>query len=281
MKPAPFDYVRPRDLGEAVAALSEFEWGARVLAGGQSLVPMLNLRLSPVLRLVDISGLEELRGVEEDPEGVTFGACVRHGEFEDGQVPDPARGMMHHVAGRIAYRAVRNRGTIGGSLSLADPSADWITVVMALGASFVIRGAAGERRVAGSDMFLGPYSTALGEHDILVAIRVPKLGRSARWGYYKIIRKAGEYPMTTASVVLDPDRGRSSVVLGAVNRGPLEMARMAAGMQSAGTWSAQLEGNLREAIRLDLETAGRDQDSCEMKLCETTLLRAAQSALVQ
>lgn len=280
MKPAAFDYVRPNGLGEAVTALSEHEWGARVLAGGQSLVPMLNLRLSPVLRLVDISRIEELRGFEEDAEGITFGACVRHGEFEDGKVPDPAHGMMRHVASRIAYRAVRNRGTLGGSVSLADPSADWITVVMALGASFTVRGPAGEWRADSSQMFLGPYATALGEHDILTAIRVPKLSRSARWGYYKIIRKAGEYPMTTASVVLDPDRGRCGVVLGVVNRGQLSMGRVSAAMRGADTWSAQLEADLRNAIRLDLEEAGRDQDGYEMKLCETTLLRAAQSALV-
>lgn len=281
MKPASFDYVRPRDLSEAVAALSELEWGGRLLAGGQSLVPMLNLRLSPVVRLIDISRLEELRSVDETADSVTYGACIRHGEFEDGKVPDPARGMMRHVAGRIAYRAVRNRGTIGGSLSLADPSADWITVVMALGAEFVIRGPAGERIVKGCDMFVGPYSTVLGEHDILTAIRVPRLGQAAQWGYYKIIRKAGEYPMTTASVVVDPERNRSSVVLGAVNRGALTMTRMADVVQGIRSWSQQAEDALRDAIHRDLEAAGRDDDFCELKLCETTLLRAAKSALVQ
>lgn len=281
MKPASFDYVRPRDLSEAVGALSELEWGGRLLAGGQSLVPMLNLRLSPVIRLIDISRLEELRGVEETPDSITFGACVRHGEFEDGKVPDPAKGMMRHIAGRIAYRAVRNRGTIGGSLSLADPSADWITAMIALGAEFAISGPDGKRVVRGADMFLGPYSTALGDHDILTAIRVPKLGQAARWGYYKIIRKAGEYPMTTASVVIDPERSRSSVVLGAVNRGALVMTHMADAVQGVGSWTQHVEDALRGAIRLDLEAAGRGEDFCEFRLCETTLLRAAKSALGQ
>lgn len=279
MKPAPFDYFRPRNLDEAVAALSELEWGARVLAGGQSLVPMLNLRLSSVIRLVDISRLEELRGVEETAETITYGACIRHGEFEDGRVPDPARGMMRHVARRIAYRAVRNRGTIGGSLSLADPSADWITVVKALGAEFVITGPAGERVVKAPDMFIGPYSTAIGEHEILTGIRVPKLGRAARWGYYKIIRKTGEYPIATASVVIDPDRGHSSVVLGSVNRGVLAMTRTAASLRNSPGWSQHLGATLREAIRQDLEAAGRGADFYETRLCETTLLRAAHSAL--
>ena len=281
MKPAPFDYVRPRDLGEAVAALSELEWGGRLLAGGQSLVPMLNLRLSPLVRLIDISRIEELRGVDETTDSVTFGACVRHGEFEDGKVPDPARGMMQSVAGRIAYRAVRNRGTIGGSLSLADPSADWITVVMALGANIRIRSPGGERSLQASDMFVGPYTTVLSEHDILASISVPKLSAKARWGYYKIIRKAGEYPMTTASVVLDPDRDRRSVVLGAVNRGPLTMAETGAALNGAGGWSEQTETALRLAIKRDLAAADRMEDAYEMKLCETTVLRAAAAALVQ
>ncbi|MER2634324.1 MAG: FAD binding domain-containing protein, partial [Rhizobiaceae bacterium] len=211
MKPSSFDYVRPRDLPEAVAALSARDWGARVLAGGQSLVPMLNLRLSPATCLVDISRLDELRRVEDDADSVTFGACIRHGEFEDGVVPDPAQGMMRHVARSIAYRAVRNRGTIGGSLALADPSADWIPVVLALGTDFLIRGPSGERTVPGAEMFTGPYSTALGEQDILAAIRIPKLARGARWGSHKIVRKTGEYPMTTSAVVIDAARGRCRV----------------------------------------------------------------------
>jgi carbon-monoxide dehydrogenase medium subunit len=279
VKPAAFEYVRPRDLTEAIAALSELEWGARLLAGGQSLVPMLNLRLSPVARLVDISRIEQLRSVRETSASIVFGACVRHGEFEDGKVPDPANGMMRQVASRIAYRAVRNRGTIGGSLSLADPSADWITVVMALGASFTIHGPGGERIVAADDMFLGPYATALEEHDILVAIEIPRLGGRARWGYYKIIRKAGEYPMTTASVVIDPERGVCKVVLGAVNRGALVMADTAAALNGHATWAERTEEALRAAIARDLTSAGRATDSCEIKLCETTILRAAESAL--
>lgn len=281
MKPAPFDYVRPRDLGEAIAVLGGREWGVRILAGGQSLVPMLNLRLSPVSCLVDISRLEEMRRVEEDADGMTFGACIRHGEFEDGTVPDPALGMMRHVARSIAYRAVRNRGTIGGSIALADPSADWIPVVLALGARFLVRGQSGEREVTGEDMVTGPYTTALGEQDILVAIRVPKLARGARWGSHKIVRKTGEYPMTTAAVVVDPARGACGVVLGAANRGVLRMTRTADRLRGAANWSGQGEASLREAILADLDAAGRNGDPYDMKLSETTVLRAARAAMMQ
>lgn len=281
MKPASFEYVRPRDVDEAVRALAGMEWGARVLAGGQSLVPMLNLRLSPVERLVDISRLDELRSVQDLGDRVVFGACVRHGEVEDGKVPDPANGMMRHVAGRIAYRAVRNRGTIGGSLALADPSADWITVVMALGAKFRIRGAAGESIATASEMFRGPYATALGDQDILTAIEVPRLSAGARWGYYKVIRKAGEYPLAIASVVLDPEQGVANVVLGASNRAALPMARTASLLGSTASWSERASGALMAEIRADLAAAGRTEDSYELKLCETTVLRAAAAAMVR
>jgi carbon-monoxide dehydrogenase medium subunit len=281
MKPAPFEYVRPNSLFEAVSALSEPEWGARVLAGGQSLVPMLNLRLSPVTRLVDISKLDDVRGAQETRNVITFGACVRHGEFEDGEVPDPANGMMRYVSRRIAYRAIRNRGTIGGSVSLADPSADWVPVLIALNASFRIVGPAGERTVGSDNMVVGPYTTSLGEHDILVGISVPKLSPAARWGSYKIARKAGEYPITTAAAVIDPARGVRKIVLGAANRGPLVLTRTSTILDSHTRWSNDLESALGAAIRADLAAADRGQDFYETQLCITTVLRAVAMATVQ
>ncbi len=279
MKPAPLIYERPRSIENAVALLAEMEWGARIIAGGQSLVPMLNLRLAPVIKLIDISRLEELRSVRDNGASVTYGACLRHGEFEDGQVTDCTNGLMQRVASRIAYRAIRNRGTIGGSVSLADPSADWITVLIALEAVFDIAGPNGSRKVAAQDMFLGPYTTALGDHDILCSIEVARLSARARTGYYKIIRKAGEYPMTTATVIKDTERQRSNVVLGAANRPQMRLSKCSEAVGSAGAWSRTTHGSLLAAYRADMEDAGRADDPYELKLCETTVLRAAQQAL--
>jgi aerobic carbon-monoxide dehydrogenase medium subunit len=279
VKPASFDYVRPRTIAEALAAVSDGSTGARILAGGQSLVPMLNLRLSSATLLVDIRQISELRQATESVDTVIFGACVRHAEIEDGVVPDPAIGMMRHVARHLAYRAVRNRGTIGGSVALADPSADWLTVLHSLGATYRVEGPAGERTIATDGMFSGPYTTALASSDILTAIVVPKLTRGARWGYYKVIRKAGEYPVTIASVVIDPGRRLYSVVLGGNDREPLRLKLAADTLLEMRHWPADVENRLRRAIRADFAAADRGETFYQAKLAETAVLRAANKAI--
>ena len=147
MKPVNFDYERPRHLDEAIALLAGKARMTKVLAGGQSLGPMLNLRLVQPDLLVDITGLAELKRAEKTRDDLVLGACVTHADIEDGRVPDVTGGAMRVVAAGIAYRAVRNRGTIGGSLTHADPSADWVSALAALGAEAVVRGAGGTRNV--------------------------------------------------------------------------------------------------------------------------------------
>lgn len=279
MKPASFDYVRPGTLSEAIGALSELEWGARIIAGGQSLVPMMNLRLTPVMRLVDVSRLDELRVADDRGDRNTLGAALRHADFEDGKVPDGSNGLMRSVAGRIAYRAIRNRGTIGGSVSLADPSADWITVLMALGATFNIAGPGGERRVKAGDMFRGAYTTALEDHDILVSIEVPKLSRGAQTGNYKITRKAGEYPMTTATVVRDREKGLCNVVLGASVLTQRRLPRTSDCVGALTDCSERSAASIRSAYRKDMSELGQAGDSYVLKICETTVVRAVRVAL--
>src|SRR5882724_6225476 len=146
MKPAAFDYARPTSVAEAVKLLAG-NAQAKVLAGGQTLGPMLNLRLAQPALLVDITRIPELAAVAEDADSVTIGATVTHAAVEDGRIADPTGGFLARVACGIAYRAVRTRGTIGGSLAHADPAADWLSCLAALGAQVVVAGAAGTRRV--------------------------------------------------------------------------------------------------------------------------------------
>ena len=127
MKPAAFDYVRPATLPEALALLAEVA-EAKVLAGGQTLGPMLNLRLAQPPLLVDITRIAELAEVAEDGDGLWLGAIITHAAIEDGRVKDPTHGFLGKIAAGIGYRAVRTRGTIGGSLAHADPAADWLTL---------------------------------------------------------------------------------------------------------------------------------------------------------
>jgi aerobic carbon-monoxide dehydrogenase medium subunit len=206
MKPAAFDYVRPRDVAEAVRALAATP-GAKVLAGGQTLGPMLNLRLAQPAVLVDITRIAELAAVQETADSVSLGAIVTHAAVEDGLVADPAGGFLARVARGIAYRAVRTRGTIGGSLAHADPAADWLAALTALGATVAIAGPGGRRQVALSQFVLGAMESDLAADEILTGIIIGKSSPQARFGFHKICRKAGEFADAIGVVVLDPARG--------------------------------------------------------------------------
>ena len=206
MKPAPFGYERPRDLQAALAVLSQAEASARIIAGGQSLGPMLNLRLVEPQLIVDITGLAELKQAERRGDELVLGACVTHADIEDGRIPDMTRGAMQGVAGNIAYRAVRNRGTVGGSLSHADPAADWVSALSALGAKLTLRSRAGARTVAIEDFIVGALESALRAGEIVATIHVPALPASAHWGYVKSCRKTGEFAHAIGAVLIDPSR---------------------------------------------------------------------------
>jgi carbon-monoxide dehydrogenase medium subunit len=224
MKPAAFDYARPARLADAIALLASGERIAKPLAGGQSLGPMLNLRLAQPELLVDITGVPELRRAEADGDGVLIGACVTHADIEDGRVPDPTHGVLPEVARAIAYRAVRNRGTIGGSLAHADPAADWISALAALGAELVVRGPAGQRRLPVEDFMAGAFESALAAGELLEAVRVPRLSPGRRFGFYKFCRKAGEYAHAIGAVLLDPERAVCRAVIGATEAAPIVVA---------------------------------------------------------
>lgn len=220
MKAAAFDYSRARSTAHAVELLSERP-GSRLLAGGQSLGPMLNLRLARPGRLIDIRECPELRRYMETPDEVVYGAAITHGEIEDGEVPDPTPGWLRRAARNIAYRAVRNRGTIGGSLAHADPAADWPVVLAALGAEVWIEGPAGARAEPLPSFVHGPFATNLTEGDVLAAVRVPRPSPGSRFGYCKLSAKSGEFAQAFAVVFEDPERNARRAVIGAIERAPL------------------------------------------------------------
>jgi aerobic carbon-monoxide dehydrogenase medium subunit len=221
MKPAPFAYERPRDLPTALAAMAGTAGVIKIIAGGQSLGPMLNLRLVAPDLIVDIAGLAELKHVERSGDDLVIGACVTHADIEDGRISDVTRGAMQRVASAIAYRAGRNRGTVGGSLSHADPSADWVSALSALGATLTLRSVAGARRVAMKDFILGALESVLRPGEIVENVRVPAMAASARWGYVKSCRKTGEFAHAIGAVLIDPEAGTARVVIGAVEAAPI------------------------------------------------------------
>jgi carbon-monoxide dehydrogenase medium subunit len=216
MKPVAFDIVRPRTTKEVIEFLGEPTAGARVVAGSQSLGPMLNLRLVQPRILCDITGIEELTSFTEEKDALVVGASVTTGSIEDRRLPSDGFSMLPDVAAGIAYRAVRNRGTIGGSVCHADPAADWPSALCGLNASCIIASPGGSRRTLPiSDFITGAFESSLNPGELLVGIRIPRQSSEAKWGYQKLCRKTGEFASAIAVVNIDPDRGVFRLVFGA------------------------------------------------------------------
>src|SRR5260370_36318902 len=275
MKPAAVDYVRARSLAEALDLLARPDLDARVMAGGQSLVAMMNLRIASPDLLVDIARLPELAAATEEDSAVSYGACVTHAAIEDRRVPDPSRGLMPQVAEGLAYRAIRNRGTLGGSLALADPAAEWPSVLAALDATAVVAGPNATRSVACKEFVTGVFQTRLADGEILTPIRVPKLSAEARWGYVKLARKSGEFAISLAVAARAPARGYARVVLGAADGAPLvldDASRLCAGGSLDRTAA-------RDAIAADIaRAADRQFDDFHRHLHAVAALRAVTQA---
>jgi carbon-monoxide dehydrogenase medium subunit len=278
VKPAAFAYERPENIEDALALAAGDAGQINFIAGGQSLGPMLNLRLVQADLLVDLTRIRELKRIEQNDDSIVIGACITHADIEDGRVPDVTCGALPAVARNIAYRAVRNRGTIGGSLTHADPAADWLAALCTSGASTIIRGAAGRREIPVERFMLGMFQTALQAGEMLEAVRVPRFSSSAQWGYHKVCRKPGEFAHAIAAVLLDPVRGVSRAVIGATGGAPIiwTNAGLLFGPDRPRDAAATLDSH---AVRARLQSAGLDAIDQQIHL--TALRRAAAQALSQ
>jgi carbon-monoxide dehydrogenase medium subunit len=235
MKPAALDYTRARTLEEALSCLADGDGQAKIFAGGQSLGPMLNLRLARPARLIDIRHIPQLRAIEADSRVMSIGATWTHAEIEDGMIEDPTRGFLPYVARGIAYRAVRNRGTVGGSLSHADPAADWVSTMATIGANIEIRSVRrSTRSVPAQDFLRGAFAPQLEVDDLLCAIHIPRFSPDMRWGYYKVCRKTGEFAKAIGATVIDTRLDICRVVAGALNGRPLLLPRTTASLKQDG-----------------------------------------------
>jgi len=195
MKAPRFAYARPASVAEALALLDKHKDDARVLAGGQSLVPMLNFRVAAPKVLVDINRINALSGIKVTKTYVRIGALVRHVELERSTDVAKHLPLVAAAVPHIAHPAIRNRGTFGGSCALADPAAELPACALALGATFVIAGRKGERRVAAEDFFKGLYATALKPGELLVAAEFPLPGPGDRSAFGELARRHGDYAM--------------------------------------------------------------------------------------
>ena len=228
MKPPAFDYHRPSGLADALALLASGGGAVRALSGGQSLVPMLNLRLTRPASVLDLALLDELKGVSVQGNVVRIGAGTTHTALEDGLLADFAGGYLTHVARGIAYRAIRNRGTVAGSLAHSDPAADWPTALSALDAHVQLDSARGRRVVALSDFFIAPFSTAIADDELITAVEFGNRSPDTRWAYIKQARKTGEFADAIAAAVLDRTAGFARIAVGGLSGTPLILESLAA-----------------------------------------------------
>jgi carbon-monoxide dehydrogenase medium subunit len=210
MKPPPFEYARPTSIDEALALLAEDPDATSVLAGGQSLVPVLNMRMAQPALLVDLNRVAGLDVVEEAPDGrLRFGAMVRQRRLETDAVVRERVPLMTEAARHIAHLAIRTRGTVGGSLAHADPAAELPATVSALDGRLLVRGPAGERAIPAREFFLGPLTTAIQPGELLVAVEVAPPPAMSRCAFVEVARTHGAFALAAAAAVLRVDAGGS------------------------------------------------------------------------
>ena len=207
MIPAQFDYVAPTTVRDAISALGEAGEDAKLLAGGQSLIPVLRLRLSYPSVLVDLSRVDELKGVCEDGDSLVIGAMTRHSDVLEDPLVKQYAGLLAEATATVADPAVRHRGTFGGALAHADPAGDLAAVALALDAELVAEGPGGRRTIAAKDFFLDYLETALSPDEILTAVRVPKLEGSWSYRYEKFNRVAQAWAIVGVAAAVRTDGG--------------------------------------------------------------------------
>ena len=201
MKAAAFDYVKPESLTEALGLLAEAGEDARLIAGGQTLLATLNMRLSEPSILIDITNLSELKGIKLDGKCLRIGALVTHTEIEDSDLIAKHAPLLKAAVPHIAHRAIRNLGTWGGSLAYGDPAAEWPACSLTLDATMIIHGPAGERKVAAKDFFIDLYTTSLASDDILVATEIPVSDGAQVFCFQELARRHGDYAVAGLAAV--------------------------------------------------------------------------------
>lgn len=272
MKASSFDYVAAKTVADASAALASDGATTAAIAGGQSLLPMLNLRVALPDLVVDLGGLDELKEVSISSDNVLIGALTTHAAIEDGLFTEAFGGLMQRVASKISYRAVRHHGTIGGSVALADPAADWPGCLMALGAKVRISGLKGTRSEPISSFVQGQYQTSLTTDEIIVGFDLPRPTAPLRWGVFKVARKSGAFANSIAFAVSQGNGGPVSIVLGAAAPRPHLLSKVAEKLRA----KKVSDEILRAAIANDIASLVPQDDAYLMRLHASTVLRAVQ-----
>lgn len=257
MKPAAFQFHRPTSVSDATALLHQLGDDAKVLGGGQSLLPIMNMRLAEPAHLIDVSNLAGMTGYSEDENAIVYGGAVTHQMIEDSLVPDACLGLLQVAAAGIGYRAIRCRGTVGGSLAHADSSAEWPTVLTAVGARVRAKSVRGERVLDLQNFFHGFFSTSLEADELITQIEVPRFVPGTRWGLWKTNRKAGEFAESLAVGSWHVDESGqvvdANLWLGAARDVPMNLPSVQSRVTGRRLEEIALE-EVREALLADLES---------------------------
>ncbi len=203
MKAPAFDYIRAGSVAEAISLLGDHGGDAKLIAGGQSLLAALNLRLFSPSILIDINGLDELRGISLDHNHLRIGALTRHVDLLESPLVARHAPLLHDAIAHVAYAAIRNRGTFGGSIANADPAAELPACSVALQARMIIEGPAGRRSVAADDFFHDLYETSLGSAEILTSIEIPVIAAGQRAGFIEFARRNGDYALVGLAAMME------------------------------------------------------------------------------
>jgi len=206
MKPAPFKYYAPETVPEVLSLLNEHGYDAKVLAGGQSLVPMMNFRLVQPAVLVDINNIPDLSFIQAHEKGVRLGAMVRHSQVEKDPLIKERTPLVHETMPQIATTQIRNRGTMGGSLAHADPSAELVVVTTALEARFKLQSQKGERWVPASEFFVGLLMTVMEPEELLVEIEFPPFPSRTGWSLKEVARRPHDFALVGVAAILTLDK---------------------------------------------------------------------------
>ncbi|HEY9162974.1 MAG TPA: xanthine dehydrogenase family protein subunit M [Magnetovibrio sp.] len=284
MKPAKFTYHTPESLEEAFQLLEEYGEEAKIIAGGQSLIPVMNLRLAQPEHIVDINGLTNLAGIRVEGQRIVIGALTRHADVLESALVREHCAILNAAAARIGHLAIRNRGTIGGSLSNADPAAEWSMMAIALDAEMTIQSARGSRTVRASDFIQSVYTVDLEADEILTEISFPNTESGEGWSIQQICRRAGDFAIvqTAATVRLDAAGNieRLRLAVGSMGPTPLrldDVEQAAVGRSPDAAWIAAVS---ETASRLgDPESDVHASAEYRREVCAVLTAKALNEAL--
>lgn len=260
MKPAPFEYVKPQTIDEALEVLAERGSDAKVLAGGQSLVPLMNFRLVRPQYLIDINGLADLGYVRQADGGLAIGALTRQSELLRSSLVKAQYPLLAYAAKFISHPAIRNRGTVGGSVAHADPAAELPGLFLALDAEFTARSTQGERKIPVGDLFVTYFTTSLDPTELLTEVRVPALAPNTGWGFEETSRRHGDLAVAASTVVASlGQRGvceRIAIALSGVGEVPIR----AQGAEAVLVGNTPTDSLIREAAAKVVEDIEPESD---------------------